>query len=65
MYQEEEGEQEVEVKVERGEGGSWFLLFTPPSSGMAHLSVTIGKLHTGRIWKEQKAKVVSSSQPIA
>jgi hypothetical protein len=45
VYQEEEGEQEVEVKVERGEGGSWFLLFTPPSSGMAHLSVTIGTLH--------------------
>jgi hypothetical protein len=40
-----EREEEVEVKVEmREEFSSWFLHFTPPFPGMAHLAVFIGKI---------------------
>ncbi len=33
------------VRVEKGEAGNWYLEFTPPSPGIAHLSVTIGNYH--------------------
>ena len=41
---EPERSQEVAVSMERKKTtmGSWCLVFTPPSSGIAHLSVTIG-----------------------
>ena len=43
VYRCERGEEEVEVRLERGEANSHcYLLFTPPFPGMVHLSVLIG-----------------------
>jgi hypothetical protein len=33
------------VRVEKGDAGNWYLEFTPPSPGIAHLSITIGNYH--------------------